>query len=298
MSEPEEDGVEEVVNDIADILCAEETDPDWLLPGVLTQGSLNLLVGDPGVGKSYMGYALAISVATGCPLFGGLIPAREPKVVLYFDEENSKQDRDKYLRRAWKGLAALNGGELPDIGLLHKNLWPRRCALGGEDWAEKAADWIGKKQPHYMVFDTANPCFNVEDENNNGQASRILKDLRNLMMIPTDHTATSKVIKHAKTRTEAGRRQVRGAKGWTGTADSVMFMVMAPGRPRVDGLKLTRLEPDKTRAYGLERPIYITPEWHDGKNALSLMGSYDPTREHKRAEVEEEEALRAKAKKK
>ena len=80
---------------------------------------------------------------------------------------------------------------------------------------------------------------------------------------------------------------MRGAKAWLGSTDGTWFQVRLPGRPRKQGF-LTRLEPDKTRAYGLQQPIYITPEWTaDDKSGLYLHGSYAPSKEHKRKLAEE-----------
>ena len=83
---------------------------------------------------------------------------------------------------------------------------------------------------------------------------------------------------------------MRGAKAWHSAPDGVMFQVKTRGRPRKDGLSLTRLEPDKTRAYGLSRIVYITPEWTDNqRTGLVLHGSYNPDKEHKKREELDED---------
>jgi hypothetical protein len=88
---------------------------------------------------------------------------------------------------------------------------------------------------------------------------------------------------------------LRGAKDWQGKADQVMFQVVAAGRPRADGLRITRLIPDKTRAFGLRHNIYISPHWTDAKgrvsskqrNGLVLKGDWQPDKEHRDAEKRE-----------
>jgi hypothetical protein len=53
---------------------------------------------------------------------------------------------------------------------------------------------------------------------------------------------------------------------------------------------LTRLVPDKQRAYGLEHTVYITPSYTDEKKTgLLLEASYEPSRDHRRKESEEDE---------
>jgi hypothetical protein len=283
----------ELENPIVDILTSAETPPNWLIPDLFLQGAMPIMAGEPGAGKSYVSYTFAMSIATGCPALGGLIPARPPKRVIYFDEENSEQDRNKYLRRIYNGLAIQNS-VAPDLGLLQENFWPMHMHLGVPDWYDRAEEIIKTVMEiagpvDAIMFDTATPAFDITDENDNGEATKAIKMVRNLMKLG-DPMITALILKHAKMRTEGGRRMIRGAKAWQGSADGVMFQVKATGRPRRDGLALTRLEPDKTRAFGLTSTIYITPQWGDNtRNALLLWGSYSADKEHKNAEDEEEE---------
>lgn len=275
-------------NEIVDVLHAEEQDPEWLIPDLLLQGSMVCLAGEPGAGKSYVSYTMGLAVATGIAALDGIVPPGKPKTVIYFDQENSRQDRDKYLRRSWHGLA--RNGKLPDVGLLLKHFHPIHFALGDDDWADVAAEYIELLCPQLVIFDTATPCFNIADENDNAEAVREIKKIRALMML-ADPVAAAIVLRHAKIAIEkGGRRTMRGAKSWHNAADGIMYQVKGTGRPRKDGLSLTRLEPDKTRAYGLSRIVYITPEWTDEeRTGLVLHGSYHPDKEHKRLERLEED---------
>lgn len=250
------------------------------------------LAGDAGSGKSYISYTLGLAIAAGVPALGGLVPRQEPKRVVYFDEENSTQDYQKYLRRSFYGLIAHNGGEEPDEASLLANFWPVHFALGGVDWVECAAQWVRYVQPHLIVVDTATPACNIEDENDNAEATRAMKAIRQLMAL-SEPTATALILRHAKMRTEkGGARTMRGAKAWKSGTDASLFQIRAAGRPRRDGLALTRLEPDKVRAYGLAQTIYITPRWTDIKRTgLALEGSYKAGSAHAAAERDEDEGL-------
>jgi len=276
-------------NEIVDVLHAAEQDPVWLIPDLLLQGSMVCLAGEPGAGKSYVSYTAGLAVATGIAALDGIIPPGKPKTVIYFDQENSRQDRDKYLRRSWHGLA--RNGKLPDVGLLLQHFHPVHFALGDDDWAEIAAEYIALLCPQLVIFDTATPCFNIGDENDNAEAVREIKKIRQLMALG-DPVVSAIVLRHAKIAIEkGGRRTMRGAKSWHNAADGIMYQVKQAGRPRGDGLSRTRLEPDKTRAYGLSRTIYITPEWtEEERTGLFLHGSYTPDKEHKRLEQLEDEA--------
>lgn len=274
-------------NDIIDILFADEVPPDWAVHGFFLQGAIYTIGGEPGAGKSSLCYTLAIAAATGVSALSGIVPPIEPKRVLYFDEENSPQDRIKYIRWAWHGLVKLNGAE-PDLGLLMENLWCVSDELGGDDWQEKLAMWVDFVQPHIIIFDTANPCFNIQDENSNSEASLVIKQLRRALK-RIDPAVTAIILKHAKIRVDGTMRTLRGAKAWQGAVDGVVFQVKAPGRPKRDGLSLTRIEPGKTRAYGLRNRVYITPEWtNTTRDGLMLHGNDKASLLHKAAEEEEE----------
>lgn len=270
-----------------EILTAEDTMPEWLIPELALQGALVALAGEPGAGKSFLSYTISLAVAAGVEALGGIVPRGEPRRVVYFDEENSKGDRDEYLRRAWKGLKGKDG-KLPDLALLRANFWPVHFELGNKDWEENAAEWVDQVQPHLLVFDTATPCFAIEDENDNAEATTAIKGVQRLMK-RVDPVATAIVLKHARIRVDATRRTMRGAKAWQSAVDNVLFQVKGKGKPKRDGLSLTRLLPDKVRAYGLQRPIYISPRYVDeARTGLVLDGSYMPNRDHAEAEEEDE----------
>ena len=39
--------------------------PEWLIDGIIGKGQLAILTGDPGVGKTFLGLDMALSVASG-----------------------------------------------------------------------------------------------------------------------------------------------------------------------------------------------------------------------------------------
>lgn len=275
-------------NNIVDILSADDVPPEWFIPDMFLQGGFYSLVGESGAGKSYISYTMALAIASGSKGLSGIIPAGDPKTVLYFDDENSVQDRNKYLKRAWLGLTYQNGEE-PDLGKLIQHFWPFDGKLGGEDWPDVLADAIRTYKPHAVFFDTANACFGIDDENANGEAGQVIREVKRLLRT-VDPAVAAVILKHAKTRTEKGQiRTMRGAKIWKDQSDGVLFQVKGGGRPRLDGLSLTRLIPDKVRAYGLQKPIYITPRYIDAeRTGLMLDASYKPGKEHLKSEAKDE----------
>lgn len=285
-------------NPIVDYLTGEEQPPDWLIPNLIAQGAAVVIAGERGAGKTHVLLTLMLAIAAGHKALSGLVPEGEPKRVVYFNQENSLQDIRRYLRESFNGLGGLKTKRNPDgldLDLLQDNFWLVQRHLGGDDWEDRAAEWVDFVQPHVMAFDTATPCFNLADENDNAEANRAMEAVRRLCERTKEESAriaSAAILKHAKTRTEKGQKlRTRGATHWEGSADSVLYQVRAQGRPKTTGprrISRTRLVDGKVRAYGLPSTIYITPEWTRDGNGLILHGSYIPDREHIKSEAADE----------
>jgi AAA domain len=68
-----------------DTLCAEEIKKEFVIDDLLAAGSVGILVGDSGIGKSPLSYQLALCVAAGVPFLGMRTSAGR---VVYMDCEN------------------------------------------------------------------------------------------------------------------------------------------------------------------------------------------------------------------
>ena len=205
-----------------------------------------------------------MSIATGLPFLG---LHTQPGRVLYFDEENSQIDLEAYLRWMWNGMGK------PDLNTLSENLHIEHFSLTEHPlsrWsfmAQKAA----QHKPILVVIDTATPAFDIRDENDNAEATRVIGQLRRVRAATGDGRTSMLIIKHAKfTHDASERRTMRGAKTWHGAVDGVLFHVGLVGRPRKHGLRPSQIEPDKIRAYGLKETLRIHPEWLEVRASLRL----------------------------
>lgn len=284
----------EYENPIVDIITADQSKPEWLIDGMMLQGWLGCLAGAPASGKSFISYTIALAVATGQPALDGLIPAGVPRRVLYFDQENAEQDRDRYISQLYLGLTRQNGVE-PDLALLHQNFWPVGFWLGDPDWEDTIRAFILRLQPHLIILDTATPCFNIANENDNAEAGQIINKLTRMQRL-TNPVATVVVLRHENPRRKEDkgqRRAMRGAKGWLSWTHGTIYVVRTQGRPRKNNLFLSRIEPDKVRAYGLQESYFITPEAYgpddDPKRELVLHASRKASAEHRKKLAEEGE---------
>jgi RecA-family ATPase len=236
-----------------DILLGEDPKPDYLIDGLIYSGQIVVVAGEPGAGKSFFQYYIAMCIACGLPVLG-----RETRTgkVLYFDEENSLPDLAQYLRWIWRGL------DCPAIDALQANLAIEHFGLSSAKnrWTYMA-ELAKKLQPQLIVMDTVTPCFGIEDENSNSEASQAIRNLRNVRLMAGQNCSIV-LLKHAKFSHDTSERQtIRGAKTWIGETDATMFHKRMLGRPRGDDLYNTVLVPDKARAFGLRRELVIQPDW-------------------------------------
>lgn len=76
--------------------------PVWLVEGVLTEGATGFIAGEPKTWKSWVGYDLAMSIATGAD-FLGYFPVRNPGPVLYIQEEDPPPVLKTRGAKIWSG---------------------------------------------------------------------------------------------------------------------------------------------------------------------------------------------------
>lgn len=253
-------------NPIPSILTGTDPVVDWLVKEFIARGTLTIWAGEPAAGKSYACYTISIACATGTS-FLGYEPVR-PLRILYFDQENSRADRDQYLRWAWNGL------NRPALERIAENFWVCHFVLGLRDWHQTVKKIVADVKPDLMFFDTATPCFGIEDENDNGSATQVVNHLRAIINLLAPAPAII-VLKHARIVQDSmdGRykQTIRGAKAWAGASDAMWFHLRTVGRPRQDGLSNTTITPQKVRAFGLRQDIHIRPSWV-GQKSTSTHG--------------------------
>ena len=248
-------------NPIVDELLSERPIVDWLLPDFIPAGSLIALAGSPGAGKSFICYSIGMALACGLPILGLRPPY--PVRVLYFDCENAVPDRTQYERWIYYGLAK------PNLEMLSRNFWCLPFTLGGAEWANHAEAAVKFFKPELVIFDTTTPCCNIQDENDNAEAARVVGKIRSLMTL-SKPSAACICIKHAKVYKDSGQLTLRGAKTWEGAVDSIVYVRQGEGRPKHDGWSNIKLEPAKKRAFALQYPIHIKPRKTDDELGMIL----------------------------
>ena len=144
-------------------------DTDALLEPFLFPGSGHLLSGQAGVGKTTLAYNLAVKAARGEEFLG--LPFARCLRVLCVDLETPKSLHRRKLHLIAEGKLPDGLGFIRNVGNLEKEL-PRLAAL--------------VREHHFdlVIIDTLTSAFQLQDENDNAEATRIMRAIRNELIEP------------------------------------------------------------------------------------------------------------------
>lgn len=184
-------------------------DTDWLVEDFLVSQEPTLLVGDGGVGKSFITMSLALAVAGGDEKFLGL-PVKKHGRVLYVDEENSA---DLVLQR----LNALGMEKRHKENLDY--IWYAGVDLLNEP--EKLLEEALDAEPVLLVVDSLSRVALGAEENSNTEMNMLLR--KGIVPLARDTGAAVLVVHH--TSKEGGKS--RGASGIRNAADQEIAVVRA-----------------------------------------------------------------------
>ncbi len=190
--------------------------PPNLFEGFLEPCSVNLLVGESGIGKSVLAYQLAMAVATGRPFLGQ--KTRKGKVVIV-DYENSLRASDRMVRQQTRHL----GLERDPYTL---QVWPvnqpahkaSRDALMEVGQHENVEASIYQLAPDLAIFDSLR-SFNPAMENDNTAAVKQIQRLRTIARL---HGTAILLVHHL-------RKQARNAACFLEDAAPLDWMTRGAG---------------------------------------------------------------------
>lgn len=182
---------------------------DWLVEDLLVSYEATVLVGDGGVGKSFLTMALALAVAGAEPTFLGL-PIKKHGPVLYVDEENS---------------AALVLQRLNALGMTEKHranleyLWYAGVDLLNEP--EKLLEEAQEIEPVLVIVDSMSRVAIGAEENSNPDMTRLMR--AGVVPLARETGAAVLLVHH----TAQGGIGPRGATAIRNAADQVISVIPA-----------------------------------------------------------------------
>lgn len=183
-------------------------DPDWLVDELVCSGDVHILIGDPGLGKSWLTMGLATAVVDGHPKWlGHTVKKQGP--VLYVDEENPE---DIILSRFHKlGLSDKGAGQ---IHFLHRpGIWLNKEP---EVLLEEAVEL----EPRLIVLDALTALHSVEENNANA-----MRGLFKEAIIPLARdTGAAVIVIHHTTKAEdaSSFKRARGTGDLSAVVDCAM----------------------------------------------------------------------------
>jgi len=219
---------------LEELATREDLAVEWCVDGLIPQGGRVLLVGDPGVGKTWLLASLALCVASGKPWLGHFETMKGPVVVI--DEENGLA----VLRERYCLLA--DGLELPTSSDVHL------VAGQGLDLCKRAdvdslLDLLGEIGPSLLILDS---YLRVHSANENS-AQEMAEVQRTITEIARDVGCAVVIAHHTrKFSKEASNRadqRVRGSSDIVAAHDSLIGVSRVAEGLRVRHIK-SRVGPE------------------------------------------------------
>ncbi|MBI3144467.1 MAG: AAA family ATPase, partial [Pseudogulbenkiania sp.] len=182
--------------------------PVWLIEGVLQQGHLIAVVGQPNSGKTAVGLDLLLRIAAGKKL--GNRRVKRARVV-YVAAENSEEIKLRI--QAWCALHETDLTELDDwFHLIDKEVF------FAQSLEKETAEDLAEFAPEVAGIDTFAACFNGESENSAADVMKWFGGMREHLINPFGCAAL--VLHHPPKHTD-NPAEWRGSGAALGTLDGV-----------------------------------------------------------------------------
>lgn len=184
--------------------------PDWLIPGYIERGSLNVVIGGWGSGKSALELDRCLHIAHGLS-WQGLEP-QEPQLVVYVCGEGQRGFQRRIA--AWHQHHGLK----PTRNLV---IIPEAVLIGQPDHEEALQAALRQIQERYnmpiamVVLDTMARCFGLKDESSNSDVAAWVNLIQAHIIAPTG--AAVVVLHHPG---HSAKERGRGASALPGAADT------------------------------------------------------------------------------
>lgn len=180
-------------------------EPDWLVGDLIAKGDLAMLIGEPGVGKSWVSMSLAVAIAEGWEEWMNR-PLHAQGRVLYVDEENPEALVPYRLTKL-----GLTKEGMKNVRFLHQQ--GVKLDKHPEYLLEEALDY----SPELIVLDSLTR-IHTKDENNAGEISALFND--GILPLVRQTKSSVLVLHHVnKTDSTSSFTRARGSSDLSGVID-------------------------------------------------------------------------------
>jgi RecA-family ATPase len=238
----------------------------WLVPDWVPMGTVTLLSGDGGVGKSLLALQLAVATATGRAWLGRPLDEHGPALFL-----SAEDDEAELHRRLWdiaraEGLTWADLADLRPVSLAGQDALLAVLESGGTlkptALYEAIDAAMGEHAPRLVVLDTLADLF-PGDENSRTQARQFVGMLRGLAI---RHEAAVALLSHPSLSGLNSGSGTSGSTAWNNSVRSRLYFERVTTR---DGLTVIEDDPDRRVLRGMKnnyaaRGAEITMRWEGG----------------------------------
>lgn len=231
-----------------DLMKMEFPDVRYIAEKIIPEG-FTLLAGKPKLGKSWLAFQLAIAVADGSTVLGGL--QCEKGGVLYLALEDNPRRLKKRLTKL------LNGREAPK-DLTIETDWPRLGTEGGE---ERLREWLKThSNTALIIVDTVTLLRPIKTTGSRNIYQDDYSDIRPLQQLAAEHQIAVLGIHHLrKMESDDPLDMISGSTGMTGASDTIG--ILSRNRGQSDGkLYITGRDIEEEVDFALEFDHH-TGEW-------------------------------------
>jgi len=192
-----------VIHTIDEVENAPDLEPLW--GNWIFRNSVILQAGEPGISKTTFNYAFTKAVVDDLP-FLGVEPTEADLCVFIIDFESSE---------------ALMKSRMRSMGGMPKNTHRFRYYNDPENTIFDLIDAVKeqKVEPDIIIVDPIRYAFNMRDENDNAEASKQAKYLR---QVATDLHCAIIIVHHSAKNEATGWKKASGASSRTALADICM----------------------------------------------------------------------------
>lgn len=256
----------------------------WLVDGIVPAGTVSLLYGDGGVGKSLLSLQLAVSMASGAPWVG--LPCSTGRT-LYLSAED---DKDEIHIRATDVTAAIvtELKDLPDVrvaplagrdAVLAEAAFGRGKIESTKLWRDVRAK-VAEFRPALVIIDNLADVF-AGNENERTLAQQFVAQMRGLC---SDFQTTVVLLAHPSQSGMASGTGSSGSTAWHNSVRSrLYFRRPENATPETD----MRVLESKKNNYGVTGKVLATVQWRNGAFHALTEGDRSEASEARRAIIRE-----------
>ena len=235
---------------------------EWLVPTMVPSGTVSLLYGDGGTGKSLIALQLAVATVSG-QIWLNKLPASGP--VIYYSAEDDRAELHRRLDAIHKSnstnpanMGGLNIADMAGKDALLATIGKKTGALNPTPVFDKLDEFAGAIHPKLIVLDTLADIF-PGNENDRAQVRHFVGLLRGLAI---RHQCAVLVLAHPSLNGIASGTGASGSTAWNNSVRSRLYFERVKSEGYESDPDARRLKVMKSNYGPIDGEVAV--RWQDG----------------------------------